>query len=385
MTQHSTVAGSGPAFDQRWSLPQGEPGRILVIVTRRIGDVLLALPLVSSLKSAWPAARIDMLVFKGTDGVLAGNPLLNEVIAVPPSQSAIQTLRFARGLWRRYDLAICTSPSDRPTLYAWLAGRNRIGIMASGAKHAWKRALLHAIVPFDDNNTHTVVQNLWLADLMGLPRRFDMPIGRNIEDERHLGSLFPHAHETRFAVLHLFPKFAYKMWDSMQWQELGAWLNRQGIAVVFSGGSDPLELVYVSALADSLSRAGNPRPLNLAGKLNFSQLALLLERAALYVGPDTVTTHLAAALGAPTVALFGPSNPVKWGPWPKESEAQVSPYQLRGTQFAGNVALVQGAGHCVPCLQEGCARHEGSASACLQMLPAAVVIAAAEKLLSRVT
>jgi heptosyltransferase-3 len=123
--------------------------------------------------------------------------------------------------------------------------------------------------------------------------------------------------------------------------------------------------------------------LNLAGTLSFSQLALLLQQAALYVGPDTVTTHLAAAVGAPTVALFGPSNPVKWGPWPKGSNADPSPYGFRGTQIVGNVALVQGAGHCVPCLLEGCARHEASESVCLQMLSAGTVIEAARKLLAQ--
>ena len=117
-----------------------EPGRVLVVVTRRIGDVLLSVPLVRSLKSAWPSARIDMLVFKGTEGVLAGNPDLDEVIVVPASQLAFEALHLARRLWRRYDLAISTSPSDRPTLYAWIAGKRRIGVMASGAKHAWKRA-----------------------------------------------------------------------------------------------------------------------------------------------------------------------------------------------------------------------------------------------------
>ena len=114
-----------------------EPRRVLVVVTRRIGDVLLTLPLVHSLKSAWPSARIDMLVFKGTEGVLAGNPDLDQVIVVPASQPAIESLRLVKRLRRRYDLALSTSPSDRPTLYAWLAGKSRIGVMASGAKHAW--------------------------------------------------------------------------------------------------------------------------------------------------------------------------------------------------------------------------------------------------------
>lgn len=360
-----------------------EPRRILVVVTRRIGDVLLTLPLVRSLKSAWPSARIDMLVFKGTEGVLAGNPDLDEVIVVPASQPAIESLRLAGRLWRRHDLAISTSPSDRPTLYAWLAGKSRIGVMASGTKHAWKRALLHATVPFDDLDTHTVVQNLWLADLLGLPRRPDMPIGRSKEDEHRVDELFPGFRKARFAVLHLFPKFTYKMWDPLQWRALTAWLNDQGITVVLGGSSDPRELAYVNEFADLLSRHGGKlHPLNLAGKLSFSQLALLLEQAALYVGPDTVTTHLAAAVGTPTVALFGPSNPVKWGPWPKGCEADPSPYRFRGTQIVGNVALVQGAGHCVPCLLEGCARHEGSESVCLQMLSARTVIEAAKDLLA---
>lgn len=366
-------------------MPVQPPGRILVVVTRRIGDVLLSVPLVRSLKSAWPSARIDMLVFKGTEGVVAGNPDLDEVIVVPPSQPAIEALRFVRRLWRRYDLAISTSPSDRPTLYAWLGGKSRIGVMASGAKHAWKRALLNATVPFDDLDTHTVVQNLWLADLLGLPRCSHMPMGRSKEDERRVEGLFPGFRKARFAVLHLFPKFTYKMWDPVQWRELAAWLNDQGITVVLSGSSDPRELGYVNEFAGLLGRhAANLRPLNLAGKLSFSQLALLLESAALYVGPDTVTTHLAAAVGAPTVALFGPSNPVKWGPWPKGCDADPSPYRFRGTQFVGNVALVQGAGHCVPCRLEGCARHEGSESACLQMLSAGTVIGAAKNLLDSV-
>jgi heptosyltransferase-3 len=194
--------------------------------------------------------------------------------------------------------------------------------------------------------------------------------------------MFPQFGQANFAVLHLYPKFTYKMWPLEQWQLLVQWLNDRGLTVVLSGGSDAEEKDFVTGFAASVS----PTPVDLAGRLDFRQLALLLSRASLYVGPDTVTTHLAAAMGAPTVALFGPSNPVKWGPWPRGyvtsgKEASASPYTLRGTQSVGNVVLVQGAGACVPCLQEGCARHVMSQSVCLQMLPAAKVIEAAAKLL----
>jgi heptosyltransferase-3 len=356
------------------------PARVLVIVTRRIGDVLLTAPLIRSLKDAWPSAQIELLVFKGTESVLAGNPDIDRIIVVPPSGH----WRFARQVWRKYDLAISTSPSDRSTLYAWLAGKTRIGVMTDDLKSAWKRALLNASVPFDNLDLHTVVQNLQLADLLGLPRRFAIPIEWSAQDEAAIAGVFPEFGRTKFAVLHLYPNFTYKMWHLEQWQALAQWLNARGLTIVLTGSGDNEEKNYVSRFAETLS----PSPVNLVGQLDFSQLALLLNRAALYVGPDTATTHLAAAMGAPTVALFGPSNPVKWGPWPRGYEArspemQASPYTLRGTQFAGNVALVQGAGACVPCLQEGCARHVMSESVCLQMLPAAAVIDAAERILNQ--
>jgi heptosyltransferase-3 len=255
--------------------------------------------------------------------------------------------------------------------------------MAGGFKNAWKRVLLNASVPFDNLELHTVVQNLRLADLLGLPRRFETPIEWSAQDEAAITGAFPQFGHTKFAVLHLYPKFTYKMWRLDQWQVLARWLSDRGLTIVLTGSGDAEERDYVSRFADIVS----PSPVDMTGRLDFSQLALLLSRAALYVGPDTVTTHLAAAMGTPTVALFGPSNPVKWGPWPRgyetsSREASASPYNLRGTQSVGNVVLVQGAGACVPCLQEGCARHVASESVCLQMLPAAAVIEAAAKLLN---
>jgi heptosyltransferase III len=153
------------------------------------------------------------------------------------------------------------------------------------------------------------------------------------------------------------------------------------LGLYLSGGADRQEVEYVAALAATLdARAGN-----LAGRLPLAALGPLLSKAALYIGPDTAVTHMAAALGVPTVAIYGPSNPVKWGPWPKGFAASRNPWQRIGSQRQGNVALVQGAGGCVPCLLEGCGRHISSYSDCLQQMPARRVIAAAEELLAGFT
>ncbi|MCA1957238.1 MAG: hypothetical protein LDL14_01750, partial [Nitrospira sp.] len=113
-------------------------------------------------------------------------------------------------------------------------------------------------------------------------------------------------------------------------------------------------------------------------------LGYLLSRAAVYVGTDTAVSHMAAAVGVPTVVLFGPSNPVKWGPWPKDYPVnENSPWKTKGTQRQGNVLLLQGAGDCVPCYAEGCGRHVNSLSECLQQLPSALVIEAVRTMLAQ--
>jgi heptosyltransferase-3 len=140
--------------------------------------------------------------------------------------------------------------------------------------------------------------------------------------------------------------------------------------VVLSGGGAADELEYVGAIARR-----TPDAINLAGKLTLSQVACLLAQARVYAGPDTAVTHMAAALGIPVVALYGPTDPVKWGPWPAGYASADNPWRRLGTQRVNNVTLIQGKAACAPCFNEGCDRHVASFSDCLQQLPASKVIA----------
>jgi heptosyltransferase-3 len=146
---------------------------------------------------------------------------------------------------------------------------------------------------------------------------------------------------------------------------------------VLSGGPDAAELEYVRDLTPGMPTA----TLDLAGRLTLGGTGYLLSRAALYVGPDTGVTHMAAALGVPTVALYGPTDAVKWGPWPRDYTGSGNPWRRLGSQSVGRVRLLLGDPACVPCGHEGCERHIGSFSDCLQELPTARVIAAIESLI----
>lgn len=354
------------------------PRRILLIVTRRIGDVLLTTPLLRSLRLAWPNAEIDVLVFRKTEGVLHGNPDIHEIIALPAHPGFWRHLKRFFRLFRRYDLAVSTLTGDKPTLYAWVAGKQRIGFLAPERKQRWKRHLLSRAVAFDNRDTHTVLMNLKLAEALEITPSYTVVAAWTPQDAAQLAATLPFdMAQTSYAVLHVYPKFAYKTWHAQGWVALAQWLAARGLRVLLTGSKDADELAYINQIARQLPAD----TINLAGRLSLSQSACLLSRAQVYVGPDTVMTHIAAAVGAPTVALFGPSNPVKWGPWPQGYAQPQNPYRLRGTQTVGRVTLLQGPGDCVPCMEEGCERHIHSLSACLQNLSSEEVIAAAQNLL----
>ena len=352
------------------------PRRVLVVVTRRIGDVLLSTPVLRSLKAAWPQSQIDALVFAGTQGFLMGNPDVHRVLTVPERPRLMDHVRFVRSIARRYDLALSLVPGDRPTLYAWSAGRRRAGLLVADDKSHWKRRLLDAWVPFDNTDTHTVRMHLALLEVLGIRGVANVLASWTPEDETLVAALLAPLEGAPYAVLHPHPKFRYKMWTEDGWIGVGRWLDAHGFRVVLTGGREDAEREYVARVARAI-----PGALDLAGQLMLSGVALVVARAALYVGPDTAVTHAAAALGVPTVALFGPTNPVKWGPWPADHPADTNPWQRTGSQARGNVRLIQGAGACVPCGNEGCERHVESASDCLTGLPAERVIAGIRDLL----
>jgi heptosyltransferase-3 len=354
---------------------------VLLVVTRRMGDVLLAAPLVRSVRAAWPHAAIDVLVFDGTREVLSAHPDVRRVLTVPERPGIAQHVRFLFELFRkRYDVALSCVASDRPTLYAVVGGRWRAGLVVPGRTSGWKYWLLSRPVAFDNVDTHTVAMNLALADAINIARRHDFDIRWTADDAARVASLLPALGAgTPYAALHVHPKFNYKMWHAAGWVGLAQWLRERGIATVLTGGPEGREVDFVAAVAAQMP-AGT---INLAGQLTLAQSACAIAGARVYVGPDTLTTHMAAAIGVPTVALYGPSNPVKWGPWPKDFTGTTSPWQRVGSQSMRNVRLVQGVGACVPCMREGCDQHVASFSDCLRQLPLPTVTAAVERALGK--
>jgi len=344
--------------------------RVLVICTRQIGDVFMVTPVIAEAKRLWPDSRIGVLGLSGTLGLLEGNPDVAERIEVPPGSGWLASWRLIRRIWRSYDLALICERSDRAHLYGWLAAQRRVGLVVEPWRGGrWKhRGLAHAVVA-KSNDQHVVLERLQLLSPWssvdsnpGAGVRLTPPPSRELPQalEGRLAS--------RYIVIQAPSLWSFKQWPLEHYRALAQILAQHGWQVVLTGSGSDADMAKCKAVAqgDWLARPDGLEPLvHASGLLAWPQLTGLLERAQLYVGPDTSVTHLAAACGIPVIAIYGPVDPRLWGPWP-DGHAAIQPYQARGpVQRKGLVTVVQSSRSCVPCNRSGCDDHRESRSACL--------------------
>ena len=220
---------AGPAAGTR-NEPGGAPlalparPRILVVSLRRIGDLLLTTPLIRSLRRAWPDARIDVLAFKGTDGILAGNPDINKIIAMPARPGFGESAKLMARLWKRYDLASPPRAATGRLSLRLIAGRTPAGLIdvdgpaVSGAAQTLRAKAQHA----DGGES--------------APRRTDAAARRSRSASRAcrkwcVRPRTPASFEPgeNFAVIHAAPMYRYKEWTRDGWRALAAGLKERGL------------------------------------------------------------------------------------------------------------------------------------------------------------
>jgi heptosyltransferase-3 len=305
---------------------------------------------------------------------------VRELIATPARLGWAGGLRLARRLWRRYDLALVAEPGDRAHLIGAIAAHRRSGILpAHNASNWWKQRLLDHVVTSagDLGEVHVVQEKLallapWRGSSAGVatlvpPAR--QPLPDSLAQQLQAG----------YVVVHTPSMWPYKQWPAGHFRELVALLAQAGRQVVLTGGPAAEDRAMVAQM-----RGAAPAPQLLdAGVLQFGQLATLLEGAALYIGPDTSISHLAAACKAPVLAIFGPTNPQRWAPWPRVAAEQPVRFVRRSAaQTVGQVTLMQAGLPCVPCGKAGCDDHRMSRTECLPAITPPQVAARALEILA---
>ena len=334
---------------------EGEPRSILLIQLGDIGDVVLSLPCVRALREHFPQAAIMIAVRDKAAALFEGCSWVDGVIAIRESpHGLLATLRHHGDFLRRLrscrcELAMDLRTGTRGAIMAWLSGASqRLGFHARGETF-WRNGLftdLYLPEPVPKSHMAAYLQNFLKA--YGIPVQHPVPALPIAPDKKEAAQRFLQeagvALEKPIVAVQPFSLWRYKeLADAKIVGLIRFMLQRYDLSVVVTGATGERER------AETLVRScGANGVYNLAGKTSLEQLAGLLQSCALFVGLDSAGLHLAAAVGTPTVGIFGPSAAHCWAP--------------RGEKHR----VVQTNLPCVPCNAMGCGGSEKSR--CLDML-----------------
>jgi lipopolysaccharide heptosyltransferase II len=299
------------------------PQRILVIKLSSLGDIVHALPAVSVLRQRFPHARLTWLVKEVWAPILEGNPDIDDILSVNVSwqnwPTIIRTLRSGQ-----FDLVVDFQGLFRSGILGALTGaQTRVGFARAREGATW---FYTHLVPLPEAKpstwrlleVHAVDRNLAITTFLGghsSTPMFHLPEfsadrliietmlhDANVQDHEHLIALAP------------WTRSVMKSWPLRRFGDLATelvkWPNTR---VVILGG--PSEI----AAAGQFDRLVPQGLVNLVGRLSLRQLPSLLRRMHLLIGNDSAPLHLAAGVGIPVLAIFGPTHPKATGPYPLKS------------------------------------------------------------------
>jgi lipopolysaccharide heptosyltransferase I len=327
--------------------------RALVVRLSSIGDVVHTLPTLAALRQhGWEAGWI---VEPPGRVLLEGNPAVEEIVAAPGAKAfrwsaagdAVRALRS-----HRYDAALDFQGLWKSAAWARLAGARRV----VGFARPWRREPASALLigeqaELPSGREHVIDKNLALLGPLGIEatglREFSLPYSEEIA-ARVEGGLRDLA-VGDFVVLNPAGGWESKLWPAERFGEVAQGLRKRGLRSVVTWGPGEEALAdRVVAASDGAAVRSFPTTL-----LDYVELA---RRARLVVAADTGPLHLACAVATPVVALFGPTDPARNGP------------------FAAADVVVRRTPPCAPCYSRTCQRHAGI----MAEIPVAEVLTAAE-------
>jgi len=305
------------------------PQSILIVKLSALGDVVQTLPMAEALRSQFPLAKIDWLVEEEASDLLMGHPALNRVLISRRKKwqrdllrrgEILPTLRDMRNFFRdlrqvRYDWVIDNHGILKSGVcLLGVRGRRKIGFrkspgIADEGNYLFTRERYKPL----DIERHALERYMDLIGQLGV--RVDRP-----------GLRFPVPEESRekvktllqqnglthpIVVIHPMAKWPSKQWPAENFARFIDRLGGREISVVLSGSSQDRE--QLEGIRKRVSHRS--RVLNWAGKTTLRELAALFSLADLVLTTDTGPMHLAAAVKAPLIALFGPTAPWRTGPY----------------------------------------------------------------------
>ncbi|MFH0994069.1 MAG: glycosyltransferase family 9 protein [Pseudomonadota bacterium] len=328
--------------------------RILLIQLGDIGDVILTIPAIRALRDNFPESKIVVCVREKAREIIEDCPWASEVMTVRKEQKRFKAAFLDQALWmrdlraHRFELAIDLRTGTRGAIIAGFSGAGtRIGRFAADGRLWRNRVFTHLVTPPDETFQYAAEHNLNILSPLGLKIR-ESALQITIPSHRKQAAINLFSSEKipmnrPLLAFHPFSLWKYKEWQVNSCAELIDDVRlRYDVTIVITGSSDE------RSRADQVVERCRTKPFNLAGKTSIGELSAVLSACRGFVGVDTAALHLAAAVGIPTLGIFGPSPAVCWAP--------------KGSLHT----IVTKDMPCVPCRRKGC--RDSEVSQCLDEL-----------------
>lgn len=287
------------------------PAKLLAVMFKYLGDVVVATPTLRALKRAQPDRELHVLVPAEAVPLVEGLPWIDRVWAYPRKRgranlgASLPLIRQLRA--ERFDVSIDFFGNDRGALLSRLIGaRRRIGAVSAEGSFLRSRCYTDPIEYFDTTR-HESVRTWAVTVPLGLPFPDDMTL--EIAPRPHHAEAAARALPANHVLCYVGASQAKREWPIESWVRFAELAREHGAKIAFTAGITPREQQVLAALAER-----NPHALIVPPPEPLDFMLAVLARARVFVTGDTGPLHCAAALGVPTLSLFGPTAAMRWAP-----------------------------------------------------------------------
>lgn len=327
---------------------------ILLIQLGDIGDVVLSFPCIRALKENFPDANIVVAVREKARELIEDCRWATGVISInEEKRSWMAELKYQKQFFSsirkfRFDLTFDLKPGDRAGILAFLSGaQQKVSFYANDGELWRNRVFTHLMLPEPEPGQHMSRHYLSLLEAYGIRTAHGSPEHQVPQERRQKAMMFLKNRGilTRGGIIALqpFSLWRYKEWGLDKYIKLISWLiSEYNVSIIITGSLDEKERV------EEIIKKCPRGAYNLAGETSIGTLAAVVKCCKLFIGVDSAGIHIAAAVGIPTVSIFGPSSVSDWAP--------------RGRHHY----VVHKDVPCLPCKDKGC--YDQEFSRCLEEL-----------------
>jgi heptosyltransferase I len=309
--------------------PIDAPREVAIVMLTAVGDVVHTLPVVRSLRAAWPEARVTWAIQPGPRGVVEGIGAADEFLTLD-RKAGMRGFRALRrsAAGRRFDVVLALQSYFKAGIVAAsLPAARRIGFDRARARDLTWMLTPERIPPRP--RAHIQDELLEFLDHLGIPRRLEWGLGSTEEERARYAALLPESDRPTVAFV-VGTSNAEKEWPAERYARLADALAADfGARTVLVGAKSPRE----NAVAETIRATAAHPPLDLR-EWDLRRVVYLLERADLLVSPDTGPLHAGVALDTPSIALMGHTNPKRFGPYRRFHDLLVDAFGDPGEDYA---------------------------------------------------